>query len=163
MTNQKSAYLEDIRSIKAELMQLLEGMDYCLDWKPDPDSWSVREVAYHLVDTPEGGLHSLIQGMLSGQRREFDLMPDLNNMTPDRLTLEPEQVRKDLVEVLEGLELAVSGASESELEGSAILAHLLARGISEERTAQNLLQGLFARHWRGHLVQIKELREALGM
>ncbi len=163
MTSQKSINLEDVRSIMAELIQLLDGMDYCLDWKPDPDSWSAREVIYHLVDTPPGGLHSLVQGMLSGQKREFDLMPDQNNITPDRLVLEFSQVEKDLLEVLEGLEGAVSGASEAELGEKTITAHLLARRISEQRTVQNLLQGLFARHWRGHLSQIQELREALGM
>jgi hypothetical protein len=138
-------------------------MDYCLDWKPDPDSWSAREVIYHLVDTPTGGLHCLIQGMLSGQKREFDLTPDQNNITPDRLVLEFRQVEKDLLEVLEGLEGAVSGASDAELGEKTITANLLARAISEQRTVQNLLQGLFARHWRGHLSQIQELREALGM
>ena len=163
MISQKSIYLEDIRSIKTELLQLLDGMDYCLDWKPDPDSWSAREVIYHLVDTPAGGLHSLIQGMLSGQKREFDLMPDQNNLTPDRLLQEPRQVEKDVLEVLEGLEGAVSGASDAELGVRTITAHLLARGTIEQRTVQNLLQGLFARHWRGHLSQIQELREALGM
>ena len=163
MTSQKSIYLEDIRSIKAELLQLLDGMDYCLDWKADPDSWSAREVIYHLVDTPADGLHSLIQGMLSGHKREFDLMPDLNNITPDRLVREPRQLEKDVLQVLEGLEGAVSGASEAELGEKTITAHLLARGLSEQRTVQNLLQGLFARHWRGHLSQIQELREALGM
>ena len=163
MTSQKSIYLEDIRSIKTELLQLLDGMDYCLDWKPDSDSWSAREVIYHLVDTPAGGLHSLIQGMLSGQKREFDLMPDQNNLTPDRLLQEPRQVEKDVLEVLEGLEGSVSGASDAELGGRTITAHLLARGTIEQRTVQNLLQGLFARHWRGHLSQIQELREALGM
>ncbi len=163
MTSQKSIFLDDIRSIKAELIQLLDGMDYCLDWKSDPESWSAREVIYHLVDTPAGGLHSLIQGMLSGQKKEFDLMPDQSNMTPDRLVQEFPQVEKDVLAVLEGLEEAISGASEAELAQKTITVHLLARGISEQRTVQNLLQGLFARHWRGHLSQIQELREALGM
>ncbi len=163
MTSQKSIYLKDIRSIKTELLQLLDGMDYCLDWKPDPDSWSAREVIYHLVDTPVGGLHFLIQGMLSGQKREFDLMPDQNNITPDRLVREHRQVERDVLEVLEGLERAVSGASEADLGEKTITAHLLARETTEQRAVQNLLQGLFARHWRGHLFQIQELREALGM
>ena len=163
MTSQKSIYLEDIRSIKAGLIQLLDGMDYCLDWKPDSDSWSGREVSYHLVDTPAGGLHSLVQGMLSGQKTEFDLMPDQKNITPDRLVLEFREVKKDILEVLEDLEGMVSGASEAELGEKTITAHLLARGTTEQRTMQNLLQGLFARHWRGHLSQIRELREALGM
>ena len=163
MASQKSIYLEDIRSIKAELLQLLDGMDYCLDWKPDPGSWSAREVIYHLVDTPAGGLHSLIQGILSGQLTEFDLMPDQSDITPDRLVQELPQVEQDVLTVLEGLESAVSGASEAELGEKTITVHLLARETIEQRTAQNLLQGLFARHWRVHLSQIRELREGLGM
>ena len=163
MTNQKSIYLEDIQTIKTELLQLLDGMDYCLDWKPDHDSWSAREVIYHLVDTPPGGLHTLIQGMLSGQKKEFDLMPDQSNITADRLVLELGQVEKDVLEVLEGLEGGVSGASEAELGEKTVTAHLLALGTSEQRTVPNLLQGLFARHWRAHLSQLQELREALGM
>ncbi len=163
MTGQRSMCLEDIRSIKAELLQLLDGMDYCLDWKPDPDSWSAREVIYHLVDTPAGGLHCLIQGMLSGQKSDFDLMPDQNNITPDRLVQELRQVEKDVLEVLEGLESAISGASGAEWGEKTITAHLPVRGTSEQRTVQNLLQGLFARHWRSHLSQLQELRAALGM
>ncbi len=64
---------------------------------------------------------------------------------------------------MEGLEGAVSGASEAELREQTVTAHLLALGTSEQRTVQNLLQGLFARHWRGHLSQVQELREALAM
>jgi hypothetical protein len=90
-------------------------------------------------------------------------MPDQSNLTPNRLVLELGQVAKDVLEVLEGLESAVSGASDVELGEKTIMAHLLARGTSEQRTVQNLLQGLFARHWRGHLSQVQELREALGM
>jgi len=163
LASQRSIYLEDIRSIKAELLQALDGMDYCLDWKPDSGSWSAREVIYHLVDTPTGGLHSLIQGMLSGQQTEFDLMPDQSDITPERLVQELPQVEQDILTVLEGLEGAVSGASEAELGEKTITANLLARGTIEQRTAQNLLEGLFARHWRVHLSQIRELREALGM
>ena len=163
MTSLRDRHLATAHSIRAELLELLEGMDYCLDWKPDSDSWSGREVIYHLVDTPAGGLHSLVQGMLSGQKTEFDLMPDQKNITPDRLVLEFRGVKKDILEVLEGLEGAVSGASEAELGEKTITAHLLARGTTEQQTMQNLLQGLFARHWLGHLSQIRELREALGM
>ena len=163
MTSLSDRHLATAHSIRAELLELLEGMDYCLDWKPDSDSWSGREVIYHLVDTPAGGLHSLVQGMLSGQKTEFDLMPDQKNITPDRLVLEFRGVKKDILEVLEGLEGAVSGASEAELGEKTITAHLLARGTTEQQTMQNLLQGLFARHWLGHLSQIRELREALGM
>ena len=163
MTDHRDTHLEKIRGIRSQILANLEGMDYCLDWKPDADSWSVREVVYHLVDTPEGGLHTLISGMLSGQTKEFDLTPDLNNMNPERQTLDLNRVRLDVAQVLDGLEAAVSAASDEGLATITILAHLRARGIDEERTPQILLEGLFARHWQGHADQLRELRETLGI
>ena len=139
MTDRRDAHLEKIRGLRSQILAYLEGMDYCLDWKPDADSWSVREVVYHLVDTPEGGLHTLISGMLSGQTKEFDLTPDLNNMNPERQTLDLNRVRLDVAEVLDGLEAAVSAANDEGLATITVLAHLKARGIDEERTPQMLL------------------------
>jgi hypothetical protein len=163
LAGQRATYLENISSIRTELLQALEGMDYCLDWKPSPDSWSAREVIYHLVDTPSGGLHALLQGMLAGRIHEFDLTPDLTNMTPERQTLDIDQALQDVTLVLNGMEAAVSAASEEDLARKSALAHLKASGRDEERTAQMLLEGLFARHWRGHLGQLRELRETLGV
>jgi hypothetical protein len=138
-------------------------MDYCLDWKPDAGSWSAREIIYHLVDTPDGGLHTLISGILSGRTREFDLTPDLNNMNPERQTLDIIRVRRDILQVLDGLEAAVSAAKGTELGTLTVLAHLKARGIDEERTPQVLLEGLFAGHWHRHTAQLRELRATLGI
>jgi hypothetical protein len=163
LTGSKAIHLENIRSIRAELLQVLEGMDYCLDWKPDPDAWSAREVVYHLVDTPPGGLHALIKEVVSGRIREFELTPSLTNLTPERQTVDLEQALQDIMQVLDGIEQAVSTASEEDLADKSVLAHLKARGQHEERTAQMLLEGLFARHWRKHLGQLRELRETLGV
>ena len=163
MTTQRESHLADIRSIRAEILAMLDGMDYCLDWKPDPESWSVRESIYHLVDTPSGGLHRLIAGILSGQILEFVLTPDLNNMTPQRQSTDLAQVAKEITQVLDGLEAAVSDASDDDLTGKSALAHLTARGVDEARTPKMLLEGLFARHWREHLEQLKDLRETLGV
>ena len=163
MTSQKDSHLENIRGIRAELLQLINGMDYCLDWKPDADSWSAREVIYHLIDTPCGGMHTLIHGILCGDLAEFDLMPDLNNMSPERLGHDIERVRQDVGGLLLALEEAVAAAQEEDFSGKSVLAHLKARGRDEARTAQTLLEGLFARHWREHLGQLRELRETLGV
>jgi hypothetical protein len=163
MTGQKAIHLENINRIRAELLQVLEGMDYCLDWKPDPGSWSAREVVYHLMDTPSGGLHALIQGMLAGEIQEFDLTPNLTNMTTERRSVDLEHTLYDITLVLNEMEEAVSAASEEDLACKSALAHLKARGRDERRTVQMLLEGLFARHWREHLGQLRELRETLGV
>jgi len=163
LTNHRDEHLERIRAIRGQLLANLEGMDYCLDWKPNADSWSVREVVYHLVDTPKGGLHTLISGILWGQTKEFDLTPDLNNMNPESQTLDLNRVLLDVGQVLDGLETAVLAANDEGLAKITVLAHLKAKGIDEERTPQMLLEGLFVRHWQGHVDQLRELRETLGI
>ena len=163
MTTPREQHLDNIRSVREQALSLLDGMDYCLDWKPGPDDWSPREVVYHLVDTPRGGIGALVAGLLDGAVTEFEVTPDLNNMDPARLEGDYPQVREDLVRVLDDLEQAVSGATDDAIQTATATAHLTARGIYEERTPEMLLRGLFHRHWTEHLGQLRELRESLGL
>ena len=163
MTSRREAHLEVVGSIRSDALEVLEGMDYCLDWKPDGDSWSAREVIYHLVDTPSGGLHALLRGILTGAIAEFEVVPHRINMDSQRQVGDMAQARQDLLQVLDGIEEALSQASDDDITGKSALAHLKARGVDEERTPQMLLEGLFARHWREHLEQLRELRKTLGV
>lgn len=163
MSSQKDAHLENIRSIQAQVLQLLDGMDYCLDWKPDPDEWSAKEVLYHLLDTPPGGVPAVLKGMLFGEQTEFDVWGDLSNMTTERQTYDMEQVLEDIGGFFRDLEEATVAAAEEDFEGKVVMAHMRTRGGDRERSAKMLLEGLFARHWRDHLEQIRELRESLGV
>ena len=163
MDSGKNQHLENVRGIQGELLELLDGMDYCLDWKPDPASWSARQVVYHLLDTPPGGFHQVLWGMLTRELDELELWSDLDNMTPERAGYDLEQVREDLRGFFEGMEEALESAVEEDFEQKSVLVHQRNRGWDEPRSAQNLLEGLFARHWREHLGQIRELRDSLGM
>lgn len=163
MTRQKEAHLETIRDIQAELLKILDGMDYCLDWKPDPNSWSAREVVYHLLDTPPGGVAAVLRGVFSGTLKAFDLWADRSNMTAARQDYDMGQVKQDIDGFFGDMEEAMAMATEDDLEGRPVLAHLHSRGRDEPRSAKMLLEGLFARHWREHLGQIRALREALGL
>ena len=163
MGTNKDANLQTVRTIRAELLELLDGMDYCLDWKPDPDAWSVREVVYHLLDTPPGGIHTVLRQGLAGEISEFDLRSDLTNMTEARLSYEMEQVVEDVDRLFQGMEAALDGSGEGDLSSRSVVVHQRNRGWDEPRTLQQLLDGLFARHWREHLAQVGELREALGV
>ena len=163
MTSRKQTHLDNVRSIRNELFQLLDGMDYCLDWKSEPDSWSARQVIYHLVDTPVGGVHSVIGATLSDSLREFDLWSDLDHVTPERQSHDAERVRQDIGRVLDGLEESVKAALEEDFEGKSVLTHFKARDVDEEFTAQRLLEGMFGSHWHEHLDQIRDLRETLGV
>ena len=163
MTSQRDAHLENSRSIQAELLQNLDGMDYCLDWKPEPSAWSTREVVYHLLDTPPGGVHRVLRGIISGDLAEYDLWADQSNMTAEQRGYDLEQVRHDIGEFFRGMEAALESASDADLSSKVIVAHLRSRGVDDERTAQVLLERGFDRHWREHLEQIRTLRESLGM
>lgn len=163
MTSQKETHLEDVRSIQVELAQLLEGMDYCLDWKPDANTWSVREVVYHLLDTPPGGVGRVLRGTIAGTLEEYDLWADLSNMTPERQSYDMAQVRHDIDRFFQGLTEAVALAAEEDFERRSVLVHNKSRGTDEPRTVKMLLERGFARHWREHLIQLGGLRESLGI
>lgn len=155
--------LATVRRIRAELMQLLDGMDYCLDWK-DGDGWCAREILYHLVDTPEGGVGEVIAGALDGSRAEVTILPDINNITPERRAADIDAATAGPLAILQTIEDAIAAvSSDAEFEQRTIFARLPARGIEETRTAQSLIDGVFARHWGEHLAQLRVLRETLAI
>ena len=163
MTTGKQHHLRSAQSIKAELLAVLEGMDYCLDWKGDTTEWSARELVYHVLDTPPGGIHSLVKGVLSGELREYDLWSDMTNMTPERAGYDLAQVTADIESFFQGLEDALSGASDEELETKTVMIHQKTRGDDEERTPNAILERTLNGHIREHLIQLQELREALAI
>ena len=163
MINHKDGHLRNVHSVQGELLELLDGMDYCLDWKPDPSAWSARQVVYHILDSPPGGIHQVLWGTISGDLDEFELWADMDNMSPDRSGYDLEQIREDIGEFFQGMEEALDAADEEDFEGKSIMAHLRTRGVDEMRTLQMLLEGIFDGHWKQHLQQIRELREGLGM
>ena len=163
MTEGKQSFLEDAQAIHGELLQLVEGMGYCLDWKPDPAQWSARQVIYHLLETPPGGIAPLLRSIFSGSIQQFDLWADQDNVTPERLTLELEKVESDIGRYFQDLQETITAAGEEDFTGRTVMAHWKTYGRDQERTAKELLEGLCARHWREHMVQLGELREALGL
>ena len=163
MKTLRDAQLAKVQSIEAELLGLLEGMDYCLDWKPDPEAWSVREVLYHLLDTPAGGVHTVLQGIVSGELAEFEVWADRSNMTPERQSHDIDGILHDISVLFRGIETALESSSDEDLTGKTALAYLRSYGREDHRSGQTLLDGLLARHWGEHLEQIRELRETLGV
>ena len=153
--------LATVRRIRDELTGLLEGMDYCLDWK-DGGNWCAREVLYHLVDTPEGGIGGVIAGVLDGTRDEVTILPDANNMTPERMAADIDDARAGPLAILQTAEDAIDDASDADFVEKTAMAHLPHRDLHEVRTAQAFIDGL-ERHWGEHLNQLRTIREALGM
>ena len=162
----RATNLATVRRIREELTGLLDGMDYCLDWKDDAggdtDPWCAREVLYHLVDTPEGGIGNVIAGVLAGSRSEVTILPDISNVTPERLAADIGDALAGPLAILQTAEDAIAIATDGDFEQRTAMAHLPHRGIHEQRTAQSFIDGL-ERHWGEHLNQIRAIREALGM
>ena len=163
MTTQRDSLMESVRAVQTQLLQLLEGMDYCLDWKSEPDSWSVRQLVYHLVDTPPGGLNGILRGFLDGTLSEYDLWADRDNLTPERLTYDLERVRMDLNQVFSGIEESLHRATDQDLVEKNVVVHLKSRGEEVRRNGLELIQRGFGGHWQSHLEQLKALRESLGV
>ena len=153
--------LATVRRIRDELTGLLAGMDYCLDWK-DGDNWCAREVLYHLVDTPEGGIGGVIAGVLNGTRDEVTILPDANNMTDERMATDIDEALGGPLSILQTAEDAIAAASDADFTERTAMAHLPHREIHEVRTAQAFIDGL-ERHWGEHLNQLRTIRESLGM
>jgi hypothetical protein len=161
LTSRKQGHQDNAGTIHAELLKLLEGMDYCLDWKLQDSDWSAREVVYHLLDTPPGGSHAVVRGVVSGEITEYEISSDLTNMTPERSGHDMEQITASIADFFANMNEAVGNAAEEDLDGKSVMVHQRTRGTDEERTLEAVLAG-FDRHWRDHLAQIKELRDALG-
>ena len=162
MTGKELTHLENIRAIRNRMLNVLSGMDDCIDQTTQNESWSTREIIYHLSDTPAGGLGALFQGMISNSVLEFDLTPDLTNVTSDREKTTLEDGIADLTTILDQIESVVSDTTPEILEDTTIICHHLSRQTDEVRSLEDLLRGLFARHWIAHLEQLELLKCELG-
>ena len=72
-------------------------------------------------------------------------------------------LREDIDVLFQGLEQALDSATDYDLSGKLVVAHIRSRGIDEERNLDVLLERGFAGHWWEHLNQIVELRASLGI
>ena len=163
MPTTQESLLEQVRDARERLNRLVEGMDYCLDWKPEDADWSVREVLCHLIDTPKDGLHGVAGAILRDEIQGFDIVADLTNMTPVRQAADLPQLMGEIEAVFSGLEGLVSASSDEDLETKAVPIYFPSRNATETRSAAVLIGGSLERHWGQHLTQIAGLREALGL
>jgi hypothetical protein len=153
---------ENIESLRSSLLKVLDGMNYCLDWKPEESDWSAREIVYHIIDTPPGGMASVVKGIVSGEITEYEIWSDRSNVTEARATLDMAEVETDITAFFDVFSKALAAATDDDLQGRRALMHQRTRGQDEERTLETALAG-FDRHWRAHLEQLGELRSALGL
>ncbi len=162
MSDDKEHFLEQVAALKDELSGLLDGMDYCLDWKDSEEEWSIREVVCHLLDTPPGGMATVLKRVLDGNSEEIIIHSSLTNLTPERKSKDLGDLRQDMKELLEQVEASLSAVSDADLQASTAPVHLVRSDVHEERTAGGLVERALLGHWREHLGQMGEIRQALG-
>jgi ElaB/YqjD/DUF883 family membrane-anchored ribosome-binding protein len=163
MTTQRDSFLQDAQSIRRELDRLLEGLESHLDAKPNDEEWSAREIIYHIVETPEEGIHTAVRRTLEGSIQELPMTANLTNLTTERQNKDLTGIRMDVEAVLTGVERALTSTTDAELEERKTVFHSILRDVKEDRTAHQLTAGYFVRHWRDHIGQLAALRETLGL
>ena len=163
MTTQRDDYLDKVRSIRSEIRRLLDGIDYCLDWKASDDDWSAREVVCHLLDTPAGGVHSALEQILQGSVREISIVSSLTNLTSERMSKDLDDLHRDMGELLDRVEAVLANTNDTELQNKTSPVHLTNDDTHEDRTAIRMLERTLLGHWREHMDQLLEIRQALGI
>ena len=104
----------------------------------------------------------MVKGILTGEVREYDQWSDLTNMTPERSGYDMAQITADIDSFFQGLDEALSDASDEDLETKTVMMHQKTRGVDEERTLKTLLERTLDGHIQDHLAQLRGLRESLG-
>ena len=162
MNSEKDQLLDGVRSLKDEMSGLLNGVNYCLDWKASEEEWSIREVVCHLLDTPPGGMGAVLDQVLEGKGDEIVIHSSMTNLTPERKSMELADLCRNLEELLEQVEAGLVAAAASDLRNKTVPVHLVRSDVHEERTTESLVQRALLGHWREHMGQIGEIRQALG-
>ena len=158
MTSARDQHLKNIDEIEKELFQILDGMDEMLDRRPNPDSWTAREVLTHMLYTPPGGVPQVLKGIMAGSIGEYDLWADQKYITEEALAWTPEQAHQHLRDYFEALREEIVVLNDGELEETTALVHQRNRHWDEPRPVQWLVERLFAGHWREHLAQLQEIK-----
>ena len=163
MADTTEAHLDSIQRIKTEFISILEGMDYCLDWKQDESEWSVRELVYHILDTPPGGTQNLIKGIILEGVQEYEIWSDLTNITFERAAFDIDQLNSDIEAFFESLSDSISGLADEDWKNRTALMHQRTRGVDERRSLDSILERTLNGHITGHFVQLRSIREALAI
>ena len=156
------AHIDNLHAARNQLLELLDGMDYCLDWKLEPADWSARQVVYHLLESPPGGLQRVLWAAIS-EEEAVEVWAGDDNITPERASYDLEQVLEDIVGFFTAMDEALQAVAEQDSGGKSVLDRHQTSGGGETYTVGALLDAMFGAHWSEHMDQVRALRDALGM
>ena len=157
-----TAHVDNLHAARDQLLELLDGMDYCLDWKLEPADWSARQVVYHLLESPPGGLQRVLWAAIS-EEEAVEVWAGDDNITPERASYDLEQVLEDIVGFFTAMDEALQAVAEQDSGGKSVLDRHQTSGGGETYTVGALLDAMFGAHWNEHMDQVRALRDALGM
>ena len=157
-----AAHIDNLHAARDQLLELLDGMDYCLDWKLEPADWSARQVVYHLLESPPGGLQRVLWAAISGEKA-IEVWAGDDNITPERASYDLEQVLEDVAGFFTAMEEALEAVGKQDSGGQSVLDLHQTSGGGQDYTVGRLLDSMFDAHWKEHMDQVRALRDALGM
>ena len=162
MSDATTAHIANLHVARDQVLELLDGMDYCLDWKLEPADWSARQVVYHLLESPPGGLQRVLWAAISGEEA-IEVWAGDDNVTPERASYDLEQVLEDIAGFFTAMEEALEAVGKQESEGALVMDRHQTSGGGQDYTVGRLLDSMFGAHWNEHMDQVRALRDALGM
>ncbi|HCG90663.1 MAG TPA: hypothetical protein DEZ08_02330 [Dehalococcoidia bacterium] len=157
MLLQNNNYLAILDSFIMCISSILERNKNKVDFCPDETSWSIRQHIYHLLDTPTGGIHSIMTTVKTNPKETLVIIPDLDNITEDNQKKTTLEIQADLINYSKSFHNCLSLYSEEDLDQIIIQTSLPKRGIIEDRTPRSLLDRLFVRHWSEHISDLLKL------
>ena len=163
MKTLRDSILQAAAEIQKDLEIVLEGMDYCLDWKPNDNEWSTREVLWHILEDPEGGIPKTIEGIIQGTLPELTIIADETHLNPEREAMDLETINGEIRNYFTKLNEVLGGVTDSQISQLTTSCWFPLRNHREDRSAQNLLEGLLINHWRDHIPHLRHLRTGLGL
>jgi hypothetical protein len=157
MLLQSNNYLAILDSFIICLSSILERNKNDVDSCPDETSWSIRQHIYHLLDTPTGGIHSIMTTVKTNPKELLVIIPDLDNITEADQKKTSLEIQTDLINYSKLFHSCLSLYSEEDLDQIIIQTSLPKRGIIEGRTPRSLLDRLFVSHWSEHISDLLKL------
>ena len=95
---------------------------------------------------PGGGIPKTVQGILDGSLPEITIIADETHLNDERQAMDMDQIRSALSEYFQTMESVLADATDEDIAGKATSCWFPLRNHREDRTAQNLIEGLFLNH-----------------
>ena len=162
MTGLIESILNRATQLERDLEESLEGMDCYLDMKMNLKEWSVREVLWHILEDPEGGIPKAVESIVDGMLPELTIVADETHLTLQRQSMDLPEIRQEIHEYFRRLEDVLSRVTDGQISQITTSCWFPIRNYREDRTSEALLEGLFLKHWSDHVKQLRELQSTFS-